>query len=109
MSVAAAIDLINDGSVEIPATQKVSVQGVHLEIVDRLVRRHERLSEHLSAVDLRTADIATLTAKQIDLESLELELLQQIGDADVHEPATPRRFCITGLVVVYCKNCFFSG
>jgi hypothetical protein len=24
-------------------------------------------------------------------------------------PATPRRFCMTGLVVVYCRNCLFSG
>jgi hypothetical protein len=23
--------------------------------------------------------------------------------------ATPKRFCMIGLVVVYCKNCRFSG
>ena len=25
------------------------------------------------------------------------------------EPVTPSRFCMMGLVVVYCRNCFFSG
>jgi hypothetical protein len=44
-------------------------------------------------------------------------LPQQVGKARIHGglaqhgqvPVTPRRFCITGLVVVYCRNCFFSG
>ena len=27
----------------------------------------------------------------------------------VQELATPSRFCMIGLVVVYCRNCFFSG
>jgi hypothetical protein len=101
MPIAATIDLINDGSIEISATQEVGVQRMNLEIVYRLVSGHERLAEHLPAVDLRATDVTTLTAKQVDLESLELELPQQICDAYVHEPATPRRFCITGLVVVY--------
>lgn len=109
VSVTAAIDLIHDGSVEIAATQKIGVQRVHLEIVDGLIRRHERLPEDLPAVNLRAADVATLAAKQVDLESLEFELPQQIDHAYVHDAVTPKRFCITGLVVVYCKNCFFSG
>src|SRR5207253_6342345 len=25
------------------------------------------------------------------------------------QSGTPRRLCITGLVVVYCRNCFFCG
>lgn len=74
---------------------------MHLEIVDGLVGRHQRLSEHLPAIDLRAADITTLASEKIDLESLELELSQKIGNTDVHEALTPSRFCITGLVVVY--------
>jgi len=109
VTVTAAIDLINDGSIEVTTAQKVSVQRMDLEIIDGLIRRHERLTEHLAAVDLRTADVTALAAKQIDLEALELELFQEIADANVHVPATPSRFCITGLVVVYCRNCFFSG
>jgi len=82
---------------------------MHLEPLDRAVRRHQRLTEHLATVHLGTADIAALTTKEIDLEPLEIELSQQVDDANVHAPATPSRFCITGLVVVYCRNCFFSG
>ena len=109
VAVTAAIDLIDDRSIEVTAAQKISVQRVDFEIVDSLICGHERLTEHLAAVDLRTADVTALAAKQIDLEALELELFQQIGDTNVHVPATPSRFCITGLVVVYCRNCFFSG
>ena len=109
MAVAAAIHLIDDGAIEIAAAQEIGMQRMHLETIDRLVRGHQRLTEHLPTVNLRTADVATLTAKKIDLESLEFELSQQIDYANVHDAVTPRRFCITGLVVVYCRNCFFSG
>jgi len=61
----------------------------------------------LSTINLWTADVATLAAKKIDLKSLEFELPQQIDDTHVHDAVTPRRLCITGLVVVYCRNCFF--
>jgi len=33
-------------------------------------------------------------------------LLDQRGNIS---PALPGRLCITGLVVVYCRNCFFCG
>ena len=39
----------------------------------------------------------------------QLELAQQIRQLADQGAATPNRFCITGLVVVYCRNCFFSG
>ena len=109
MAVAAAIDLIDDRPIEVAAPQKIGVQRVHLEAFDGLVGRHEGLPENLTAVDLRAADVATLAAEEVDLETLEVELPQQVDDPDVHGVATPNRFCITGLVVVYCRNCFFSG
>lgn len=79
------------------------------QIVDGRIGREQCLPEHLPAEDLRATDIATLTAKQVDLKTLEFELLQQIGEPAIHAQPTPSRFCMTGLVVVYCKNCFFSG
>jgi len=107
--IAAAIDLIDDGTIKIAAAQKIRVQRMHIETIDGVVGRHQGLTEHLSTINLRTADVATLAAKKIDLESLEFELPQQIDDANVHDAVTPKRFCMTGLVVVYCRNCFFSG
>src|SRR5664279_1857761 len=40
-----------------------------------------RLAQHLSAVDLRAADVAALPAEDIGLESLEFEQLAQGGQA----------------------------
>ena len=77
--------------------------------LDRRIGCGERLAEHLSAEDLRAADVSALAAEKIDLQPLELELAQQIRQLADQGAATPNRFCITGLVVVYCRNCFFSG
>ncbi len=90
---------------------------MHLPIFHRRGRRHQRLSQHLAAEHLRTADVAALAAKQIDLEPFERHDLDQIFEQLIHRftrglnpsPATPNRFCMIGLVVVYCKNWRFSG
>jgi hypothetical protein len=53
-----------------------------------------------------------VATEDVDLEPLELEQFLQGCEARIHarySPATPRRFCIAGLVVVYCRNCFFAG
>ena len=87
-----------------------------LAVLHRGGRRHQRLAEHLSAEYLRTADVTALSAKQIDFQALERHHLDQIFEQLIHDfpsahsaPATPNRFCMMGLVVVYCKNCRFSG
>ena len=62
------------------------MQRMHLAaIFDGRVRRLERLAEHLSPEDLRAARVAALAAKQVHLESLELELLLQVREALVHQ------------------------
>ena len=109
MTVAAAIHLIDDRQIEIAAPQKIGVERVDPQIVDGGVSGQQRLPEHLPTEDLRATDIAALAAKQVDFQSLEFELLQQIGEPTIHVQPTPSRFCMTGLVVVYCRNCFFSG
>jgi len=53
-------------------------------VVDGGTRRLQRLSEHLPAEDLRTAGVAALAAKQVDLESFELELALQVGEPCIH-------------------------
>src|SRR6267142_110073 len=44
----------------------------------------QRLPQHLPAKHLRTADVAARAAEQIDLELLELEERQQIGQTLIH-------------------------
>ncbi len=49
----------------------------------------EGLPEHLPAENLRAADIAALATKQVDLQLLELEQRQQVGDALVQSLRAP--------------------
>ena len=96
------------------------MQRVHGASFHRAHRREQRLRQHLTAEDLRRADAAARAAVQVDLEPFELVQLQQFAQFFTHDRAadrapqspeaeTPRRCCITGLVVVYCRNCFFCG
>ena len=75
----AAVDLVDDGPVEVATTQEISVERMYLTTrIDRRVGCGERLAEHLPAEDLWAADISALAAEQIDLQPLELKLAQQI-------------------------------
>ena len=125
LAVQGPIDLVDDGRIEIAAAQKIRMQRVHHPILRRGGRRHQGLAQHLAAEHLRTADVAALAAKQIHLEPLERHHLDQILEQLIHgiftrrqmppdcaSPSaapTPRRFCMMGLVVVYCRNWRFSG
>src|SRR5450432_3159032 len=74
------------------------------------VRGPQSLPQYLAAENLRAADVAAHTAEQVDLEPFEFQQAQQLGETWVHQAvATPRRFCMAGLVVVYCRNCFLAG
>src|SRR5262249_11839089 len=111
VAIAAAIDEIDDRRVEVAPLQEVGVQRMHYPLLsDGRVRSAQRLTEHLAAEYLRGTDIAARAAEQVVLESLELEQIDQRGEPRVHQAATtPSRFCIAGLVVVYCRNCFLAG
>ena len=111
VAVAAAIDEVDDRRIEVAALQEVGVQRVrHLRASPRCVGRAQRLAEHLAAEHLRGADVAARAAEQVILEPLELEQPEQLGEPRVHQAAaTPSRFCMAGLVVVYCRNCFLAG
>jgi hypothetical protein len=48
------------------------------------MRGPKRLPQHLPAEDLRAARVAALAAKQVHLESFEIELTLQVGEALIH-------------------------
>ena len=80
-AVAAAIDAVDDGLGEVAAPQEVRVHRMHdAAVVDRGMRGHQCLAQHLPAEHLRAARVAALAAKQVDLETLELELLLEVGE-----------------------------
>ena len=91
-AVAAAVHLVDDRRVEVAAPQEIRVQRMHRALgLDRAARGHQRLPEHLPAEHLRTADVAALAAEQVDLEPLEIEQLQQVGEHLAHAALTRSR------------------
>ena len=85
VTVEAAINLVNDRRVEIAAPQKIRVQRVTGAGIDRTVGSNQRLPEHLATEYLWAADVATRAAEQIDLERLEIEERQHVGQALIHQ------------------------
>ena len=88
VSIQAAVHLVHNRCVEIAAAQEVGMQRMHHPAGHRGGRGGQGLSQHLSAEYLRAADVAAFTPKQVDLELLELEEIQQVGDL---RPATTDR------------------
>jgi hypothetical protein len=84
VAVEAAIHLVHNRRIEIAAPQEISVQRMHHPIGHGGGRGAQGLSQHLAAEYLRTADVATLTAKQVHLELLELEKIQQVRNLSFH-------------------------
>src|SRR6202162_1660403 len=85
VAIAAAVDEVHDRRLEIAALEEIRVQRVRHAIgLDGRVGGLERLAQHLTAKHLRTADIAALTAKQIDLEPLEIHQSYQAREALGH-------------------------
>ena len=83
-SVADPIDLVDDGGGHVAREQKIRVQRVRGAALHRARRRHQRLSDDLAAKDALSAQIAGLTAEEIHLERLEIELADQVGESGVH-------------------------
>ncbi len=70
------------------------------------------VAQYLPPEYLRRTDIAALPPEQVVLEPFERHDIDQILEQLVHDqagPPTPSRFCMMGLVVVYCRNWRFSG
>ena len=60
------------------------MQRMHDAILDGAGCRHQRLTEHLPAEDLRTADVAARPAVHVHLEAFEIEQDQQVSEGGVH-------------------------
>ena len=56
--------------------------------LDRAARGHQRLPEHLPAEHLRAAYVAADTPEQVDLQPLEVEQLEQVGEHRAHAAIT---------------------
>jgi hypothetical protein len=84
LTVAAAVDVIDNRRGAVAAPQKVGMQRVHHALRSHGRRRRpQRLTQHLAAKHLRAADVLALPAEKIDLQGLELEHPQKIVYARV--------------------------
>jgi len=119
LAVQRPVHLVDDRGIEISAAQEVGMQRVDRAAFRRCGGRDQSLTQHLAAENLRTADVPAFAAEQVQLEPFESHHLDQIVEQLIHQippecasdstAATPKRFCMMGLVVVYCRNCRFSG
>ncbi len=57
--------------------------------LDRVLRRRQRLTEHLAAEHLRAADVAARATKDIGLDPLEFEQVDEVFKNRVHRGAAP--------------------
>jgi hypothetical protein len=80
-AVTTAVDLVHDRRIEVAPPQEIRMQRVHqARHLHGLARRHQGLAEHLAAEHLRTADVAALAAKEVHLDPLEPQQLQQVRE-----------------------------
>ena len=86
VAIATAIDEVDNRRVEITASQKIRVQGMRDAIARyRGIGRLERLTQHLTTVNLRAAYVATGTTKNIGLELFKFQQALQGSEALIHE------------------------
>lgn len=83
-TVAGPIDVVNDRSPHITATQEVRMQRVRATTVDGTLRGGQRLTEHLAAEDLCTAYIPAFATEYVLLDPLQLEQLQEVFEYGMH-------------------------
>ena len=73
-AIADALDVVDDGPRGIAGQQEVPVQGVYRPArVDRARRRHQRLTQHLSAEDALPALVAASATEQVIFQRLQVE------------------------------------
>jgi hypothetical protein len=88
LAVADALDVVNDRPAHVAAAQEIPVERVHLPLArHRLLRRRQRLSQHLTAEHRAPAEVLALPAKQRVLEPLETKEAQELGEDGSHARA----------------------
>ena len=60
------------------------MQRMHVPLLDGRICGGQRLPEHMSAEDPAVTRVATLATKQVHLEGLETQDLQDVGKEGVH-------------------------
>src|SRR5262245_22175338 len=78
--IADALDLIDDRHLGIAAENEISVQRMRrplCDFFDGAAGRHQRLTDHLPAIDALPARLRRTAAKQVYLQRLEIENVQQ--------------------------------
>ena len=97
LAVPDAIDVVNDRLIDISGPEKIGMQAVGPALRRHgLVGGRQRLPQHLSAVDVAEAQILALAAKDVLLDLLQLQQLQQFFqnvafNAGIHHGAFLRR------------------
>ena len=82
-----AVHLVDDGGLHVAGQQKVGVQRVGGAAFDGPARRHQRLAHHLPPEHAAAAEGAREAAKQVDLQGFEVELVEQVLQAGIHDGA----------------------
>jgi hypothetical protein len=86
-AVADAIDVEDDRDIRVAGTQKVRMQGVDESIgLDSAPRSRQCLRRDLTAEHALTVLVGAEPAKQVDLEHLQLEELEQRVECGSHQP-----------------------
>ena len=74
-------DLVQNGTGDIPGTQKITMQGMHHALwLDGLLCGREGLPHHLAAEDSAESQILALTTIPLGIE---VQGLPQLGDIEV--------------------------
>jgi hypothetical protein len=72
-AVAAAVDLVKDGGLGIARPEEIGVQRMAGAALDRALRRHQRLAQHLAAIDALPAVLGRHAAEDVGLDGFEIE------------------------------------
>ena len=79
LAVAKPVDLVDDRRGQVPGADEVPVRGVDAAVRrDRLRRGREGLPEHLSAEDGPPPEVLAFAAKQVAIDALEREQVDQV-------------------------------
>jgi hypothetical protein len=80
LAVAGAVDLVQDRNGRIAGADEVGMEGVAYAGLDRAVGGDERLRDDLSAEDASHPIVGRLAAEEVDLDTLQIEQRDQVGD-----------------------------
>ncbi len=85
LPVARAVDVVHDRAADIARPQKIRLERMHEAIGrHRLLRRRQRLAQHLAAKHLAPAQILALATKQVLFDPLQREKPHQLLQHSAH-------------------------